>query len=78
MEVFAESPYVLVTESGKSDSKMLGYVSKANWESMGNKEVKVFDFMKKNPVSVPWDYDLAKVEETMTSNRYESSLILTG
>lgn len=63
-EDFSSSPYVLVTESGAARSKLLGYVAKADWVALPNKEVKIYDYMVKSSSSdlvVPWDYDLERI-----------------
>jgi len=62
---FAASPFILVTESGNSTGKFLGFVSKTNWSNRNDKGVRVSDYMEAPPGSLPWNSDLAKIEEEM-------------
>ncbi|KAA0062807.1 hypothetical protein IC582_001738 [Cucumis melo] len=66
---FASSPFILVTESGTSKSKLLGYVSYADWTSQGNKEVKIYDYMVNSGASVPWNYDLGQLDAFLEENK---------
>lgn len=68
---FASTPFVLITESGTSNSKLLGYVSHADWISQGNKELKIYDYMVNSGVSVPWNYDLAQVDAFLEEKKQE-------
>lgn len=60
-EDFGSNPYVLVTESGAAKSKLVGYVSKADWAKLPNREVKIYDYMVDSSDFVPWDYDLERI-----------------
>ncbi|RYR02944.1 hypothetical protein Ahy_B06g081769 [Arachis hypogaea] len=42
---FADSPFILVMESGNSKSKLLGYVSKEYYMNQSYKSLKVRDYM---------------------------------
>ncbi|EXB51254.1 Inosine-5'-monophosphate dehydrogenase 2 [Morus notabilis] len=59
---FDSKPYVLVTESGSAKSKLLGFVSRSDWEKLPEKEVKVFDYMVNSSDYVPWNSDLGRIE----------------
>ena len=61
IDEFGPSPCVLVTESGRASSKLLGYVSKSDWVNLSDKEAKVSDYMVNSPVSVPASYDFERV-----------------
>ncbi|KAF3448804.1 hypothetical protein FNV43_RR09517 [Rhamnella rubrinervis] len=65
MEDFGSNPYVLVTESGAAKSKLVGYVSRADWLKLPNKEVKIYDYMVNSSDFVPWDYDLERIGSYM-------------
>ena len=55
----ASNPYVLVTESGSPNSKLLGYLAGKDWVKLGDKEVKIYDYMVNcTDFTVPWSYDL--------------------
>ncbi|KAJ4823449.1 hypothetical protein Tsubulata_044003 [Turnera subulata] len=61
-------PLVLVTESGGNGSKLLGYVLKSDWQGLGDKEVKLVDYMRSDSgVCVPWSYDLEKIDSCLDS-----------
>lgn len=49
-DFFNSSPCAFVTESGNRQSKFLGIVSRSDWEALGDKEVRVSDYMRKSPV----------------------------
>ncbi|KAI4333268.1 hypothetical protein L6164_018100 [Bauhinia variegata] len=59
---FCGSPYILVTESGSAKSKLLGYVSRLEWEKQNNKEVKIYDYMVNSSVSAPSSFDLGQID----------------
>ncbi|OMO54570.1 IMP dehydrogenase/GMP reductase [Corchorus capsularis] len=60
--------YVFVTESGTLPSKLVGYV---DCENLKGEEVKIFDYMRdcKSVESVPWNYDLGKIEAILEENK---------
>ncbi|KAE9621508.1 hypothetical protein Lal_00032662 [Lupinus albus] len=70
---FADSPFILVTESGDSKSNLLGYVSRENWTNLktnqSDKGYRVRDYLVESPVTVPWSYDLAKIDETLNEKK---------
>ncbi|KAF7835706.1 inosine-5'-monophosphate dehydrogenase [Senna tora] len=59
---FGDSPYILVTESGSAKSKLLGYVSKVDWQNRNDKEVKIYDYMVNSSASVPSSFDLGQID----------------
>ncbi|KAL6998862.1 IMP dehydrogenase [Sarracenia purpurea var. burkii] len=61
VEEFGSSPCILVTESGTGKSKLLGAVTKYDWEALDDKEAIVSGYMIKSPVSAPHDYDFEEV-----------------
>ncbi|KAK9266671.1 hypothetical protein L1049_005507 [Liquidambar formosana] len=61
VDEFAASPCVLVTESGRANSKLLGYVSKSDWVHLSDKESRISNYMVNSPVSVPASYDFERV-----------------
>ncbi|KAB2601831.1 inosine-5'-monophosphate dehydrogenase 2-like [Pyrus ussuriensis x Pyrus communis] len=65
----ASNPYVLVTESGSPNSKLLGYVAGKDWVKLGDKEVKIYDYMVNcTDFTVPWSYDLGDLVATVREN----------
>lgn len=64
-DAFAASPFVLVTDSGTSAGKLLGYVAKSVWTNQNDKGLKVGDYMVPPPGRVPWNADLKKISEVM-------------
>ncbi|XP_018501452.2 inosine-5'-monophosphate dehydrogenase 2-like [Pyrus x bretschneideri] len=66
----ASNPYVLVTESGSPNSKLLGYVAGKDWVKLGDKEVKIYDYMVNcTDFTVPWGYDLGAIGEYMEEKK---------
>ncbi|XP_068324728.1 inosine-5'-monophosphate dehydrogenase 2-like [Pyrus communis] len=66
----ASNPYVLVTESGSPNSKLLGYVAGKDWVKLGDKEVKIYDYMVNcTDFTVPWSYDLGAIGEYMEEKK---------
>ncbi|KAM1007815.1 hypothetical protein ACFX2A_004425 [Malus domestica] len=66
----ASNPYVLVTESGSPNSKFLGYVAGKDWVKLGDKEVKIYDYMVNcMDFTVPWSYDLGAIGEYMEEKK---------
>lgn len=60
---FCGSPYILVTESGTAQSKLLGYVSKLDWQkNQCDNEVKIYDYMVNSSLSVPSSFDLTQID----------------
>ncbi|CAN6545644.1 unnamed protein product [Malus baccata var. baccata] len=66
----AANPYVLITESGSPSSKLLGYVAGKDWVKLGDKEVKIYDYMVNcTDFTVPWSYDLGAIGEYMEQKK---------
>ncbi|KAM1484278.1 hypothetical protein TB2_035482 [Malus domestica] len=66
----AANPYILVTESGGPSSKLLGYVTGKDWVKLGDKEVKIYDYMVNcTDFTVPWSYDLGAIGEYMEQKK---------
>ncbi|CAM8958271.1 unnamed protein product [Rhodiola kirilowii] len=57
---FGSAPCILVTESGRASSKLLGYVSKSDWKSC-NTEERIANYMVDSPVTVPSGYDFERI-----------------
>lgn len=66
---FGDSPYILVTESGTAKSKLLGYVSKLDWQNLSDKEVKIYDYMVNSSDSVPSSFDLGQINEFLENKK---------
>ncbi|KAK7350383.1 hypothetical protein VNO77_08944 [Canavalia gladiata] len=66
---FAGSPFLLVTDTGNSKGKLLGYVAKHDWTNGNDKSMKVSSYMSAPPVSVPWNADMARIEKVMESKK---------
>ncbi|KAF8012770.1 hypothetical protein BT93_I0811 [Corymbia citriodora subsp. variegata] len=68
LEDFADTPCILVTDSGDSHGKLVGYVAKSEWMNLADKETQLVDYMVKSSDFAPWDCDLAQmicyIEET--------------
>ncbi|RAL49048.1 hypothetical protein DM860_018235 [Cuscuta australis] len=71
VDEFGSSPCVFVTESGTQGSKLLGVVSRSSWESLGNKEARVSDYMTKSPVSLPSSYNFEDVAGYLEAEKLE-------
>ncbi|KAK4253556.1 hypothetical protein QN277_010213 [Acacia crassicarpa] len=69
LDDFGDSPYVLVTESGTSTSKLLGYVSRLDWQRLNNKEVKIYDYMVNSSDSVPSSNDLGQIDSFLKEKK---------
>lgn len=67
---FGDSPYILVTDSGTAKSKLLGYVSKLDWQNLKDKEVKIYDYMVNSSVSVPSSFDLEQIDAFLEEKKY--------
>ncbi|KAK7324134.1 hypothetical protein VNO77_27656 [Canavalia gladiata] len=68
-DAFAGSPFLLVTETGTSKGKLLGYVAKRDWTNRTDKDLKVRDYMSPPPTAVPWNADLTRIEGVMESEK---------
>ncbi|KAG5529446.1 hypothetical protein RHGRI_029989 [Rhododendron griersonianum] len=69
---FSSSPScILVTESGTRKSKLLGVVTKSDWEALKDKQARVSDYMVKSPMSAPSDYDLEQVAAFLAAKNLE-------
>ncbi|CAK8542828.1 unnamed protein product [Lathyrus sativus] len=77
-EDFAASPFILVTESGTSTGKFIGFVSKANWSNQNDKSLRVSDYMEPPPSAVPWSSDLAKIEEELEKKKGNIVALVKG
>ncbi|GAU27569.1 hypothetical protein TSUD_30010, partial [Trifolium subterraneum] len=75
---FAASPFILVTESGTSTGKFLGFVSKTNWSNRNDMSVRVSDYMEPPPSAVPWNSDLAKIEEELVKEKGNVVALMKG
>ncbi|XP_061336731.1 inosine-5'-monophosphate dehydrogenase-like [Gastrolobium bilobum] len=75
-ENFSDSPFILVTESGNAKSKLLGYVSRADWANQNDKGTRVSDYMAKVPVALTWDADLARIEEELREKEANSAALV--
>ncbi|CAL0326369.1 unnamed protein product [Lupinus luteus] len=71
---FSDSPFILVTESGNPKSTLLGYVSRDEWlkTNQNDKGSRVRDYLVESPVTVPWSYDLAKIDATLNEKNTNS------
>lgn len=67
---FADSPFILVTETGDQKSKLLGYVSREDYTNQSDKGLKVRDYMAPSaPVTVPWSYDLREIDRVLAEKK---------
>lgn len=69
IDEFAASPCVLVTESGRATSKLLGYVAKSDWVNLSDKEVKISDYMVDSPLTVPASFDFERVAGILAAEK---------
>lgn len=69
IDEFAASPCILVTESGKATSKLLGYVAKSDWVNFSDKEVKISDYMVDSPLTVPASFDFERVAGVLAAEK---------
>ncbi|KAG5240080.1 inosine-5'-monophosphate dehydrogenase [Salix suchowensis] len=59
-------PFVLVTQSGTQETKLLGYIARSDWLGLKDREVKLGEIMRTDAnVCVPWDYDLGQIDEKL-------------
>ncbi|XP_047318824.1 inosine-5'-monophosphate dehydrogenase 2-like [Impatiens glandulifera] len=68
---FASSPCILVTESGTSKSKILGFVTRSDWESLVNKDVRVSEYMQKSNVSTLSDCSFEEAASFLAAKNLE-------
>ncbi|XP_009618296.1 inosine-5'-monophosphate dehydrogenase 2 [Nicotiana tomentosiformis] len=68
---FANSPCIFVTESGNKQSKLLGHVSKFDWENLSNKEARISTYMNASPVTLPSSYNFNDVAGYMASKKLD-------
>ena len=71
MDEFGSSPCILITESGTGKSKLLGAVTKSDWQALNDKETRVSYYMAKSPVSAPSDYDFEQVAAYLAAKNLE-------
>ncbi|KAG5136819.1 hypothetical protein JHK82_021550 [Glycine max] len=64
-DAFGASPFLLVTDTGTSAGKLLGYVAKSDWTNHTDKGLRVGDYMAPPPKPVPWNADLNKINEIL-------------
>ncbi|KAB2601851.1 inosine-5'-monophosphate dehydrogenase 2-like [Pyrus ussuriensis x Pyrus communis] len=61
---------LLSNPSGSPNSKLLGYVAGKDWVKLGDKEVKIYDYMVNcTDFTVPWSYDLGAIGEYMEEKK---------
>lgn len=75
---FDSKPYILITESGAGRSKLLGYVSKSDWEKLPEKEVKIYDYMSNSSDSVSSNFDLDRISSYLEEKRRDAVAIVNG
>ncbi|XP_057485731.1 inosine-5'-monophosphate dehydrogenase 2-like [Actinidia eriantha] len=68
---FGSSPCILITESGTRKSKLLGAITKSDWQVLNDKETRVSVYMAKSPVSAPSDYDFEQVAAYLAAKNLE-------
>ncbi|KAF8029376.1 hypothetical protein BT93_E1927 [Corymbia citriodora subsp. variegata] len=61
LDDFADAPCILITDSGDSRGKLVGYVAKSDWTNLTDKETRLADYMVKSFDFAPWDCDLARM-----------------
>ncbi|XP_030547969.2 inosine-5'-monophosphate dehydrogenase-like isoform X2 [Rhodamnia argentea] len=61
LEDFADSPCILVTDSGDCRGKLVGYVAKSDWNNLADKETQLAEYMVKFSDFAPWDCDLGRM-----------------
>lgn len=77
-EDFSASPFILVTDSGSSTGKFIGFVSKANWSNQNDKSLRVSDYMEPPPSALPWSSDLTKIEEELEKKKGNIVALVKG
>ncbi|KAH1148923.1 hypothetical protein AAZX31_15G245500 [Glycine max] len=68
-DAFGASPFLLVTDTGTSAGKLLGYVARSDWTNQTDKGLRVGDYMAPPPKPAPWNADLNKINEIMESEK---------
>ncbi|XP_047310169.1 inosine-5'-monophosphate dehydrogenase 2-like [Impatiens glandulifera] len=71
VQEFDSSPCILVTKSGTRKSELIGFVMKSDWESLGNREIVVSEYMQKSSVSAPSDYTLEEAASFLAAKNLE-------
>ncbi|KAK4790342.1 hypothetical protein SAY86_017646 [Trapa natans] len=63
LDDFESSPCILVTQSGDSNSELMGYVSQLHWMELtdGDKEAPLIDYMVKSADAIAWNSDLSEI-----------------
>uniref|UniRef100_A0A7N0TGU0 Inosine-5'-monophosphate dehydrogenase n=1 Tax=Kalanchoe fedtschenkoi TaxID=63787 RepID=A0A7N0TGU0_KALFE len=67
LDEFGSAPCVLVTESGRPSSKLLGYVSKSDWLNLCKTEERIVNYMVDSPLTVPAGYDFQRIASFLAS-----------
>lgn len=68
---FSSAPCIFVTESGKQNSKLLGVVSKSDWEALKDKESRIFDYMKDTPATLSNNSSFEDVAGYLAAEEHE-------
>ncbi|KAL5972470.1 hypothetical protein ACLOJK_039274 [Asimina triloba] len=68
---FASSPCVFVTEAGTSKSKLLGVVSKSDWEGLKDKDTPLSQYMSRSPFSAPSRYSFEQAAGVLAAQKLE-------
>lgn len=68
---FDTSPCIFITDTGSKYSKLLGLVSKSDWEALGDKEARISDYMDKSPVSLPSTYNFEDVAGYLAAKKLD-------
>ncbi|KAK7319488.1 hypothetical protein RJT34_04209 [Clitoria ternatea] len=68
-DAFANSPFLLITDTGTARGKLLGYVAKSDWTNRNDKGCQVKEYMSGPPVAVPWSAELSEIEKVMESKK---------
>lgn len=61
LDEFGSAPCVLVTESGRASSKLLGYVLKSDWMNVNRADERVGSYMVDAPLTVPAGSNFEKI-----------------
>ncbi|CAA0836563.1 Inosine-5-monophosphate dehydrogenase 1 [Striga hermonthica] len=71
-EDFADAPCLFVTEDGTRSSKLLGTVSRSDWDEMESVgDQRISEYMKKSTVSLPAGYSFEDVAGYLAKNELE-------
>ncbi|XP_058096076.1 inosine-5'-monophosphate dehydrogenase-like [Magnolia sinica] len=68
---FATSPCIFVTQSGTSKSKLLGVVSRSDWDELKDKDAPVSDYMSPAPVSAPSSYSFEQAAGVLAAQKLD-------